>query len=224
MQKPEHWPPAPEPIDAKLSQLLALNDQLASDVPLVEDADADAKPSTQPCATCRAVAIVRDRARALRDWPQYREAVDALHAHRGAGHRRENSGPPVSSPGKRSLVLTGQHTVRTVQGTVLRFFLANANANTDRSDPVNGWEPATDVEFQQAYEGALFDPKALAEGELRTNPHRIQLPLDALAGAGGFFWSDGADAAGIMTTNGKTPSDCGLDHLADTPATPDSTP
>ncbi|MBB5937915.1 hypothetical protein [Streptomyces zagrosensis] len=237
-ERPDHWPPAPEHADTKLAQLLALNDQLATDVPLVEDAATE--PAAQPCTTCRAVAIVRDRARALRNWPQYRQAVETLHQHRGAGHQHVNSGRPVISTGKRSLVLTGQHTVRTVQGTVLRFFLADtgsaSNASTDastdtatdadtsRSEPACRWKPATDIDFQHAYENALFDPKALADGELRSNTHRIQLPLDALAGAGGFFWSDGADGAGIMTTNGASPSECGLDHLADIPADPNDAP
>ncbi|MBB5936287.1 hypothetical protein [Streptomyces zagrosensis] len=215
-EHPGHWPPAPEPIDAKLSQLLALNDQLACDVPLM--GHVDTAPATRPCATCRAVAIVRDRACALRDWLRYRKAVETLRAHRGAEHQREQSGPAVTSAAKRSSVLTGQHTVRTVQGAVLRFFLANAG----RAETADAWEPVSDIDFQHAYENALFDPKALASDELRTNPHRIQLPLDALAGTGGFFWADGADAAGVMTTNGKTPSDCGLDYLADTPTTPDS--
>ncbi|MBB5933639.1 hypothetical protein [Streptomyces zagrosensis] len=125
----------------------------------------------------------------------------------------------MTSIGNRALVLTGHHTVRTADGTVLRFFLgrARAQAHANLSHPTCGWEPVADFEFQHAYENALFDPQGLKSGELRANAHRIQLPLDALAGAGGFFWSDGADEAGIMTTNGNTPGECGLDHLTDLP-------
>ncbi|MBB5939888.1 hypothetical protein [Streptomyces zagrosensis] len=212
MDLPDHWPPAAEPADMKLAQLCAINDQLASDVPLVEHVDRE--PAAQSCATCRTVATVRDRARALRDWPQYRKAVEALHAHRRATH-------PQGGADRRALVLTGQHTVRTTDGTVLRFFLASAAARAEAdagpSDPACGWEHATDFEFQRAYEDAQFDPQALASGELRPNVHRRQLPLDALAGPGGFFWSDGADEAGIMTTNGLAPGECGLSHLTDLP-------
>ncbi|MBB5936726.1 hypothetical protein [Streptomyces zagrosensis] len=118
----------------------------------------------------------------------------------------------VGTADRRSIVLTWQHTVRVADGTVLRFFLTDA----DPCEPAMGWKPATDIEFQHAYENALFDPKALAAGELCANTHRIQIPLDALAGTGGFFWSDGAHTAGIMTTNGKAPEDCEL-HLAHVP-------
>ncbi|MBB5938146.1 hypothetical protein [Streptomyces zagrosensis] len=155
IQHPDHWPPAPEPIDAKLSQLLALNDQLASDVPLVEHVATETAAAL--CATCRAVVIVRDRARALRDWPRYRKAVETLHAHRAVEHhQREQNGPAVTSAAKRSSVLTGQHTVRTVQGnTVLRFFLAN----TGQAETTDAWEPVTDIDFQHAYETRCLTPK-----------------------------------------------------------------
>ncbi|MBB5938212.1 hypothetical protein [Streptomyces zagrosensis] len=103
-------------------------------------------------------------------------------------------------------VLTGRHEVITVSGIVLRFFLADA----ELSDPDCGWEPACDWDFQRAYENALFDPEAMERGDLRTNTSRIQFALDALAGPGSYFWSDGGAKAGIMTTNGKTPEDCGL--------------
>ncbi|MBB5937334.1 hypothetical protein [Streptomyces zagrosensis] len=104
-------------------------------------------------------------------------------------------------------ILTGQHTVRLGDGTALRFFLAGAAPLA----PACGWQPVTDVDFQLAYEAALFEAKGLADGVLRSNANRVQLTLDTLAGPGGFYWSDGADAAGIMTTNGHTPEACGFD-------------
>ncbi|MFF5716721.1 hypothetical protein [Streptomyces buecherae] len=102
-------------------------------------------------------------------------------------------------------MLTGQHTVRTALGCVLRFFLADAGC-----DAGPRWRPVSDCAFQHAYELSLFDPAGLAAGDLRPNAHRVQLALDALTGPGSFLWSDGADAAGVMTTNGKAPEDCGL--------------
>ncbi|MBB5936195.1 hypothetical protein [Streptomyces zagrosensis] len=125
----------------------------------------------------------------------------------------------------RHLTLTGQHAVRLSNGATLRFFLADASTHaevgtgtgtststsTNASDPVCGWEQVTDIEFQLAYETALFDPDELEHGNLRPNPHRVQLTLDALAGPGAFCWLDGADKAGLMTNNGKTPEECGLD-------------
>ncbi|QKW50234.1 hypothetical protein [Streptomyces buecherae] len=102
-------------------------------------------------------------------------------------------------------MLTGQHTVRTALGCVLRFFLADTGR-----DAGGGWRPVSDCAFQHAYELSLFDPAGLAAGDLRPNAHRVQLALDAPTGPGSFLWSDGADAAGVMTTNGKAPEDCGL--------------
>ncbi|MBB5936196.1 hypothetical protein [Streptomyces zagrosensis] len=87
IQLPEHWPPAPEPADAKLTQLLARQDQLAADVPLVEDAASE--PTATPCARCRAVITLRDRAHTVRDWPRYHKAVEALHNHRRQAHQGE---------------------------------------------------------------------------------------------------------------------------------------
>ncbi|MBB5940140.1 hypothetical protein [Streptomyces zagrosensis] len=211
MNEPDHWPPAPEPADKKVAQLLAARDQLAADVHVVDDANAT--PAACRCARCRALDGTRDRARALREWPPHREAVDVPLEHRRVERHGEESGRAARGVGKRSLVLTGQHTVRTVQGTVLRFFLADAAP----SDLAIGWKPVADIEFQHAYENALFDPRGLESGELRANTHRIQLALDAIAGPGGFFWSDGARTAGVMTTNGMTPEECGLDYLADMP-------
>ncbi|QKW50003.1 hypothetical protein [Streptomyces buecherae] len=107
----------------------------------------------------------------------------------------------------RARVLTGQHTVRTVSGAVLRFFLADALS----LDPAAArWKPVTDVEFQLAYEASLFAKDPDGSAALRPNTRRVQLTLDALAGPGGFFWSDGGAEAGVMTTNGKTPDACGL--------------
>ncbi|MER0243318.1 hypothetical protein AAHZ94_15075 [Streptomyces sp. HSW2009] len=116
-------------------------------------------------------------------------------------------------PTTRSHVLTGQHAVQLAEGTVLRFFLA-------RGDEVGGpgeWGAVTDAEFQYAYEIALFDPAGIAVGELRPNARRVHVPLDSVVGVGGFLWADGAadaggsgGSAGVMTTNGKTPQDCGL--------------
>ncbi|MFD4998890.1 hypothetical protein [Streptomyces buecherae] len=68
----------------------------------------------------------------------------------------------------------------------------------------------SDCAFQHAYEVSLFDPIGLDSGELRPNARSVRLALDALTGPGSFLWSDGADAAGVMTTNGKAPEDCGL--------------
>ncbi|MFI2029902.1 hypothetical protein [Streptomyces buecherae] len=107
----------------------------------------------------------------------------------------------------RARVLTGQHTVRTVSGAVLRFFLADA------SRPESGaarWKPVADIEFQLAYEASLFAREPNGTAALRPNTQRVQLALDALAGPGSFFWSDGGAEAGVMTTNGKTPDACGL--------------
>ncbi|MBB5934318.1 hypothetical protein [Streptomyces zagrosensis] len=189
--------PAPEPADAKLAALIDRHDQEPRD-------DADSWPTAAPCATCRAVIITRDRAHTLRDWPQYREAVETLHAHRRAEHQK--AGAERAEAERRALVLTGHHTVHTANGPVLRFFLAGA----DLSGTAWGWVPVTDAVFQHAYEEALFDPRASEPGEVRSNVYRVQLPLDALAGHGGFFWSDGAQVAGVMTTNGKAPEQCGL--------------
>ncbi|MFE6778597.1 hypothetical protein [Streptomyces sp. NPDC057702] len=116
----------------------------------------------------------------------------------------------MGEAGARARVLTGEHTVRTVSGGVLRFFLADAWWD----DPGCEWTPATDVEFQLAYEMSLFDQALVGRGRLGPNAGRVQVGLDALAGAGSFFWSDGDGDAGIMTTNGKAPEDCGL-GLAD---------
>ncbi|GAA4662343.1 hypothetical protein [Streptomyces youssoufiensis] len=107
-------------------------------------------------------------------------------------------------------VLTGEHEVRTSEGAVLRFFLARGPL----ADPGTAWERATDAEFQHAYELALFDPRGLDAQLLLPNPRRVQLALDALAGTGSFFWSDGADVSGVLTTNGKAPEECGLDLAA----------
>ncbi|MFF5719793.1 hypothetical protein [Streptomyces buecherae] len=104
------------------------------------------------------------------------------------------------------LVLTGEHEVRTSEGAVLRFFLARGSL----ADAGLVWEHATDVEFQHAYELALFDPHGLDAQLLLPNPHRMQLALDALMGPGSFFWSDGADVSGVLTTNGKAPEECGF--------------
>ncbi|MFD4994822.1 hypothetical protein [Streptomyces buecherae] len=107
----------------------------------------------------------------------------------------------------RARVLTGQHTVRTVSGAVLRFFLADAVP----LDPAAArWKPVADVEFQLAYEASLFAKESNGSAALRPNTQRVQLTLDALAGPGSFFWSDGDAEAGVMTTNGKTPDACGL--------------
>ncbi|QKW51329.1 hypothetical protein [Streptomyces buecherae] len=43
------------------------------------------------CATCRALWIVAERAAALRDATQRREAVEALHEHRVRDHRDEEA-------------------------------------------------------------------------------------------------------------------------------------
>ncbi|MFE6777253.1 hypothetical protein [Streptomyces sp. NPDC057702] len=107
-------------------------------------------------------------------------------------------------------VLTGEHEVRTAQGVVLRFFLANGPL----AAPGARWMRASDVEFQYAYEVAQFDPRAHAEHTVRRNPGWFQVGLDALVGAGGFFWSDGAGVSGVLTTNGKAPGECGLDLVA----------
>lgn len=118
--------------------------------------------------------------------------------------------PRRERPASRARVLTGQHTVRTVAGVVLRFFLADARL----SDPTCGWEAVTDAEFQYAYEASLFDRESPDQGRPgsnpRANPDRVQVTLDALAGPGSFCWLDGCVDAGIMTTNGKAPVDCGL--------------
>ncbi len=117
--------------------------------------------------------------------------------------------PRRERPASRARVLTGQHTVRTVAGVVLRFFLADARL----SDPACGWEAVTDAEFQYAYEAVLFDREPPDRGEPgphHPNPERVQVTLDALAGPGSFCWVDGCVDAGIMTTNGKAPADCGL--------------
>ncbi|MFE6778343.1 hypothetical protein [Streptomyces sp. NPDC057702] len=116
--------------------------------------------------------------------------------------------PPGLGP--REAVLTGEHAVRTVRGCVLRFFLAGPGA----AGPDAGWVPVTDRDFQYAYELSLFDPGGLDRGDLRPNARRARLALDALAGAGAFFWSDGADTAGVMTTDGRAPEECGLDLAA----------
>ncbi|MFT2017418.1 hypothetical protein ACMA1D_16500 [Streptomyces sp. 796.1] len=117
--------------------------------------------------------------------------------------------PPTTRPH----VLTGQHAVQLAEGTVLRFFLAQG----DEAGGAGEWGAVSDAEFQYAYEMALFDPAGIAVGELRPNARRVQVPLDAVVGVGGFFWSDGGagdggagGSAGVMTTNGKTPQDCGL--------------
>lgn len=102
--------------------------------------------------------------------------------------------------------LTGRHAVLLRSGTVLRFFLAGSKA----SDSVGGWTAATHTEFQHAYEISLFDSDELKRGRLRPNPRRVCLALDAQAGTGSFYWSDGSGAAGIMTANGRTPKECGL--------------
>ncbi|WP_217189001.1 hypothetical protein [Streptomyces buecherae] len=111
-------------------------------------------------------------------------------------------------PASRARVLTGQHTVRTVAGVVLRFFLDDARL----SDPACGWEAVTDAEFQYAYEASLFDRKSPDQGRPgpHPNPDRVQVTLDGIAGPGSFCWVDGLADAGIMTTNGKAPVDCGL--------------
>ncbi|MFE6778536.1 hypothetical protein [Streptomyces sp. NPDC057702] len=103
-------------------------------------------------------------------------------------------------------VLTGEHEIHTVAGVVLRFFLA---------DPVRvaadgGWRPVSDREFQLAYENSLFDMDAARRNEIRPNARHVQLTLDAVAGPGGYFWSDGQAEAGVMTANGKTPAECGF--------------
>ncbi len=103
-------------------------------------------------------------------------------------------------------VLTGRHEVTTVSGAVLRFFLAEARL----SDATCVSEPVCDWDFQHAYEESLFDREAMERGDLRANSDHIQVALDALAGPGSYFWSDGGAKAGVMTTNGKTPEDCGL--------------
>ncbi|MER0241951.1 hypothetical protein AAHZ94_07920 [Streptomyces sp. HSW2009] len=107
-------------------------------------------------------------------------------------------------------MLTGEHAVRAVCGVVLRFFLTRAW----RDEPTCEWADATDIEFQLAYEEALFDRDARGATVLRPNPRRVQLALDAFAGPGSFFWCDGGDGAGVMTTNGKAPDDCGLTPAA----------
>ncbi|WEV26392.1 hypothetical protein OYE22_15190 [Streptomyces sp. 71268] len=107
-------------------------------------------------------------------------------------------------------VLTGDHEVRTSEGAVLRFFLARGPP----AEPDTAWERATDAEFQHAYELSLCDPRGLDTQFLLPNPRRVQVTLDALAGTGSFFWSDGADVAGVLTTNGKAPEECGLDLAA----------
>ncbi|MFE6776413.1 hypothetical protein [Streptomyces sp. NPDC057702] len=103
-------------------------------------------------------------------------------------------------------VLTGEHEVRTAQGVVLRFFLADGPL----AAPGARWMRASDVEFQYAYELAQFDEGERAGDGVRPNPDWFQVALDALVGAGGFFWSDGAAASGVLTTNGKAPEECGL--------------
>ncbi|WEV26968.1 hypothetical protein OYE22_18490 [Streptomyces sp. 71268] len=119
----------------------------------------------------------------------------------------DSSRPPRRErPASRARVLTGQHTVRTVAGVVLRFFLADARL----SDPACGWEAVTDAEFQYAYEASLFDREPPDQGRPVPNPERVQVTLDALVGPGSFCWVDGCVDAGIMTTNGKAPVDCGL--------------
>ncbi|MFE6775473.1 hypothetical protein [Streptomyces sp. NPDC057702] len=106
----------------------------------------------------------------------------------------------------RARVLTGEHTVRMACGAVLRFFLADAFLD----DPACGWVAVADVEFQLAYEMSLFERHGAGPVDLRPNARRCQVGLDALAGPGSFFWSDGDAEAGVMTTNGLTPDACGL--------------
>ncbi|WEV25815.1 hypothetical protein OYE22_11865 [Streptomyces sp. 71268] len=103
-------------------------------------------------------------------------------------------------------VLTGEHEIHTVAGVVLRFFLADGG----RNGLEDGWRAVTDREFQFAYENSLFDMEAAKRKEIRPNTRYVQLTLDALAGAGAYFWSDGYGAAGVMTANGKTPEECGF--------------
>ncbi|WP_217146625.1 MULTISPECIES: hypothetical protein [Streptomyces] len=103
-------------------------------------------------------------------------------------------------------VLTGEHEIHTVAGVVLRFFLAECG----RNGLGGGWRAVSDREFQCAYENSLFDMEAAKKNEIRPNARHVQLTLDSLAGAGAYFWSDGYEAAGVMTANGKTPEECGF--------------
>ncbi|WP_217196405.1 hypothetical protein [Streptomyces buecherae] len=90
------------------------------------------------------------------------------------------------------LVFEGTHRV-IVKGVALRFFL--------RADGV--WAPATDTDFQRAYELALFDPDALRKDVLCPNARRVEHTT-----VEGWFWSNGCNSAGLCTFDDRSPEEC----------------
>ncbi|MFI2030798.1 hypothetical protein [Streptomyces buecherae] len=105
------------------------------------------------------------------------------------------------------LVFEGAHRV-IVRGVALRFFLRTDrssdthNAN-DTSKPDSAWAPVTDVDFQHAYELALFDPDALRVEVLCPNARRVEHTT-----AEGWLWSDGCGSMGLCTFDDRTPEEC----------------
>ncbi|MFE6778246.1 hypothetical protein [Streptomyces sp. NPDC057702] len=90
------------------------------------------------------------------------------------------------------LVFEGAHRV-VVRGVALRFFL--------RTDDV--WAPVTDLDFQHAYELALFDPDALRQDVLCPNARRFECNTVV-----GWYWSDGCGSSGLCTFDDRTPDEC----------------
>ncbi|MER0245711.1 hypothetical protein AAHZ94_27795 [Streptomyces sp. HSW2009] len=117
------------------------------------------------------------------------------------------SGFPAGYTRALHYVLTGEHEIHTVAGVVLRFFLAEEV----RPGETAAWRPVSDREFQLAYENSLFDMDAALRNEIRPNARHVQRAVDDLAGTGGYLWSDGGAEVGVMTANGKSPEECGLD-------------
>ncbi|WP_217189624.1 hypothetical protein [Streptomyces buecherae] len=70
--------PAPNPPDLKLAALIGKHDREAR-----EDIAATGRES---CAKCRALWIVAERAKALRDFAQARSAAEAWRAHEKRDH------------------------------------------------------------------------------------------------------------------------------------------
>ncbi|MFE6775398.1 hypothetical protein [Streptomyces sp. NPDC057702] len=90
------------------------------------------------------------------------------------------------------LVFEGTHRV-VVRGVPLRFFL--------RADQT--WAPATDTDFQHAYELALFDPDALRRDVLCPNARRFECTT-----VEGWYWSDGCGKQGLCTFDDRAPEEC----------------
>ncbi|GAA4691780.1 hypothetical protein [Streptomyces youssoufiensis] len=106
---------------------------------------------------------------------------------------------PAGSATLKHLVFEGTHRV-IVKGVALRFFL--------RAD--GGWAPATDVDFQRAYELALFDPDALRKDVLCPNARRVEHTT-----VEGWFWSNGCHSAGLCTFDDRSPEECaGMARIA----------